>query len=115
MLRHVLPALSIGTCLVAPAALAASVTNLDDTEHKVTVIEGDSKQDHVVRPGAVLQDICLEGCLIKLDDNDDDPYELEGSDVTSIEKGKLWGEDRDSSTAAEPGEVEEPSPPSPQP
>jgi hypothetical protein len=79
--------------LLLSSAQAGSITNRDDRDHKVTVIEGEAKKDHVLKPNAALEGICPKGCLIRLNDNvDDDPYELEGSDVISIDGGELWQE-----------------------
>lgn len=115
MSRNVLTALTVAASFLTSAASAVTVKNLDDTEHKVSVVEGDSKQDHVVKPGGTLEGICLKGCLIRLDDSDDDPYELEGSEATSIEKGQLWGDEPEEPAAPSDGNAGEPAPPGPQP
>jgi hypothetical protein len=72
------------------AAAAVSVTNRDDKDYKLTVIEGDAKQDHVLKPAGVLEGICAKGCVIRLGDSENDEYELEGSEVVSIEDGYLY-------------------------
>ena len=95
MSRYVISALSLTAILFSTAALAVTVKNLDDTEQKVTVVEGSSPQDLSVQPGASLEGICLKGCVIRLNGNADDSYELEGMEVTTIEKGRLWGEDQE--------------------
>lgn len=94
MSHHVIAALSLTLSLSSTAAFAVTVRNLDQTEYKVTVIEGPSPQDLSVKPGASLEGICLKGCLIRLNGNTQDPYELDGTEVTTIEKGLLWGEDQ---------------------
>lgn len=99
---HLLAALTIATSFVTTAAPAASVKNLDDKPRTVTVEEGESKQDHIVKPGAVLDGICLNGCLIRLGPDSGDPYVLEGPEAASIENGQLWGEDQEE-TASPPG------------
>jgi hypothetical protein len=79
--------------LLLSPALAGSISNRDDRDHTVTVIEGEAKKDHVLKPNAVLEGICPKGCLIRLNGNvDDDPYELEGSDIIAIDGGELWQE-----------------------
>jgi hypothetical protein len=87
--------------LAAETAGAASLTNRDEREYKITVIEGDSKQDHVLKPSAVLDGICEKGCIVRLNDDHDDEYELEGAEVVSIEDGYLYYDGPDSSI--EPG------------
>lgn len=76
---------------LSPSAVhSASITNRDDTDHTVTIIEGSSQEQHVLKPSEALDGICKKGCLIRLDGNKDDPFELQGSDVTSIEEGQLY-------------------------
>jgi hypothetical protein len=41
-------------------------------------------------PSAALKGICQKGCVIRLNDSDNDEYELKGSDVVSIEDGYLY-------------------------
>ncbi|WP_072389715.1 hypothetical protein [Hyphomicrobium sp. CS1GBMeth3] len=98
---RVAPGFLIAVLLSPSAVSAASITNRDARDHKVTVIEGSSRKDHVLKPNAVLDGICEQRCLIRLGDNQDDPYELEGSDVTSIEEGQLY--DDGSGVPLEPG------------
>jgi hypothetical protein len=74
----------------ATAATGASVTNRDDRDHKVTIIEGDAKADHMLKPNQVLEGICLKGCVLRLNDSEDDEYQLEVNDVVSIEDGFLY-------------------------
>ena len=74
----------------AEAAVAVSLTNRDDRDHKVTILEGDVRQDHTLAPSAVLEGICTKGCVIRLNDSDSDEYELEGDEVVSIEEGYLY-------------------------
>jgi hypothetical protein len=72
------------------AAAAASVTNRDDKDHKVTIIEGEKKQDYTLKPNQALEGICDKGCVLRLNDSDDDEYQLEPTDIVSIEDGYLY-------------------------
>ena len=78
--------------LTAEATAAVSVTNRDDKEHKLTVIEedGTKKTDHVLKPAQVLEGLCAKGCVIRLNDSEEDEYELEGNETVSIEEGYLY-------------------------
>lgn len=81
----------IGTLVICTsAALSASVTNRDDRDHSIVIVEGGSQNSHTLKPGEALQGICPSGCIIRLDGDDANPYQLEGSDETSIERGKLY-------------------------
>ncbi len=115
MQRSVIAALTIEALLAASAASAASVANLDPEPRTVTVEEGESKQDHVVEPGAVLDGVCLKGCFVRLGPNGGDPYVLEGSEVTSIENGQLWNDDRGAPAEAPDSEAGSPAFSSPRP
>jgi hypothetical protein len=102
------PATLLSAVLFASSAEAVSVTNRDDADHKVTVIEGDARQDHVVKAGGTLEGICQKGCLVRLDDSTDDPFELEGPEVTWIEGGELLEEQRDEAPAVPEGSAGSP-------
>jgi hypothetical protein len=82
----------LALAIASPAPAAVTVTNRDDKDHKVTVIENDgaSTTDHTLKPNQVLEGICPNGCVIRLNDNEEDEYELEGSEVVSIEEGYLY-------------------------
>ena len=80
----------IGLLSSSTAAHAVSITNRDEHDHKVTVIEGDTKTDHVLKPSQALNGICAKGCTIRLNDDEDDEYQLEANDVVSIEEGSLY-------------------------
>lgn len=112
---RVVPGVLIAVLLSSSAVHSASITNRDDKDHTVTVIEGSSQKGHVLKPNAVLSGICETGCLIRLGDSQDDPFELESSDVTSIEEGQLYDDgaevpsefgsgDSDSSPGAQPSQ-----------
>lgn len=91
MTLKLIPVCALAALLLSSTAQAVSITNRDDVDHTVTVIEGDAKKDHVLKPNAVLEGICLQGCVVRITDKaGDDPYELEGSDVISIDGGEFW-------------------------
>jgi hypothetical protein len=98
----------VAVALVAGTAAAASLTNRDEREHRITVIEGDSKQDHVLKPSAVLDGICQKGCIVRLNDSDNDEYELEGLEIVSIEDGYLYYDGPDTPVEPAPGEPGKP-------
>lgn len=98
---------------VLSAAQAASVTNRDDMDHTVTIIEGDTSKDHVLKKDEVLEGVCLSGCSLRIDGDDVNPYELEGSEVTTIEGGDLFAEGQGPSVSPAPGGTGQPSKPGP--
>ena len=80
----------VGLLLSGSAVHAASITNRDEVDRKVTIIEADKKADFVLQPSQALNDVCAKGCTIRLDDGEDDEYMLEADDVVSIEDGSLY-------------------------
>ncbi len=84
------------------AAHAVSITNRDERDYRVTVIEGEAKADHVLRPSQTLADICLKGCTIRINDSADDEYRLAASDVVAIEDGTVYYEGPDASAGPQP-------------
>ncbi len=85
----------VGLLLSSTAAHAVSITNRDDHDHKVTIIEGDTKTDHVLKPSQVLTGVCTKGCTVRLNDDEDDEYELAANDVVSIEEDSLYYDNPD--------------------
>lgn len=90
---RVIPGFLIALLLLPSAGHSASITNRDDKDHQVTIIEGSTQKDHILKPNAVLDGICEKGCLIRLGDSREDPFELEGSEITSIEEGQLYDDE----------------------
>lgn len=90
---------SVAVAMVVAGALglgpacAVSITNRDDKEHKVTIIEDDGakKTEHTLKANQVLENVCTKGCIVRLNDSEEDEYELvEGTEVVSIEEGYLY-------------------------
>lgn len=92
----------IGLLLSTTAAHAVSITNRDERDYSVTIIEGEAKADHVLKPSQTLADICLKGCTIRLNNSEDDEYRLTASDVVSIEDGTVYYEGLDASAGPPP-------------
>lgn len=72
------------------AAHAVSITNRDDQDHTVTIVEGETKTEHVLKPSQALSGICAKGCTVHLDGDTEEEYQLEAEDVVSIEEGSLY-------------------------
>jgi len=96
--------------LSATAAHAVSITNRDEQDHKVTVIEGDTTADHVLKPSQTLNGVCAKGCTIRLNDSEDDEYLLEANDVVSIGDGSLYYEGPETPAQPAPAPATGPGP-----
>ncbi len=111
MLRVISAAGVLAALLWTSTAEAVSVTNRDDRDVKLTVIEGEAKQDHILKPSQELKEVCQKGCVIRLNDSESDEYELEGSEVVSIEEGYLYYDGPDAPAEPAPGAAGQPSEP----
>jgi len=96
--------LSLGLS-AAVADAAVTITNRDDKDHKVTVLEDDGakKTDHVLKANQILENLCPKGCIIRLNDSEEDEYELEGNEQVSIEEGYLYYDTPEAPAEAQPG------------
>lgn len=97
---------SIAALLMTSAASAVTITNRDVNEMKILVIEGATKQDHILAGGKALGGVCEKGCIIRLNDSETDEYELEGPEVVSIEGGFLYYDGSESGGAPRGGVVQ---------
>src|SRR5262245_16098636 len=95
----------IGLLLSTTAAHAVSITNRDEREHRVTVIEGEAAAEHVLKPSQTVTDICLKGCTIRMNSSEDDEYRLAANDVVSIEDGTVYYDGPDASAGPKTPQV----------
>ena len=97
-------ALAGSSLIGAGTAGAVSITNRDDKEHKLTLVEdeGATKSDHMLKPSQVLEGVCKKGCILRLNDSEDE-YVLESADVVSIEEGDLYYDTEPPGEAPAPG------------
>lgn len=94
-------------CLSAPA-FAATITNKDEKEYKLTVAENGAKQELILKPGGVFENICLKGCVLRVGDSENDEYILEGPEVLSVEEGLVYDDSTDAKTEPAPGLTQPP-------
>lgn len=111
MLRVISAAGALAALLWTSTAYAVSVTNRDDRDIKLTVIEGEARQDHILKPSQELKEVCQKGCVIRLNDSESDEYELEGPEVVSIEEGYLYYDGPDAPSEPGTGAAGQPSEP----
>ena len=113
MVSKLVVAVSLSVALIwSPIAYASSIKNRDGKDYKVSVIEGNATNVHVLRPSASLEGICNKGCVIRLNDSEKDEYELKGSEVVSIEDGYLYYDGPPASAVPKVGDADQPSEPS---
>ena len=95
---------SMAAWYLSSVALAVSITNRDDRDQKVTIIEGAVTKDQVLKPEGTIEGVCLKGCVVRLNDSEDDEYELEGNEVVSIEDGYLYYDGPDAGAESGPSD-----------
>jgi hypothetical protein len=103
--RHIT---SLAVCFAAlilsgTPSSAATVSNRDDKEHKLTIIEGEAKSEQALKPQQVLEKVCLKSCIVRLNDSEDDEYQLDPEDIVSIEDGYLYHDAPEAPAAPAPG------------
>lgn len=74
--------------LVAPVA-AASLTNRDNELRKITAIGDQGRVSKELKAGETVAQFCSKGCTVIVD-GFDGSWSLEGSEMVSIEGGKLY-------------------------
>ncbi len=80
-----------GLVLPAEPANAAMITNSDSRSYTLTIEERGTKSTIEVAAGAIIEGVCLEGCLVTLGGVEDGSYRLpEGDEIVTIEQGLLF-------------------------
>ena len=80
----------IGLLVSVSAAHGASISNRDERDYTVTIIEGEAKAEHALKPAQTLSDVCLKGCTLRLNGSEEDTYLLAGGDAVAIEDGTVF-------------------------
>jgi len=101
--------------MISNAAEAASITNRDTKEVRVTISEGETTTEHTIRPMEVLDKVCMSGCVVRLEDGEEDEYEVEAEDVVAIEDGFLYYDGPDAPDRPGSGGAMPPAAPGPAP
>jgi hypothetical protein len=81
---------AIAVLLMTSAASSATIANRGDKEVKLTITEDASVKNAVLPVGKVIGGVCQKSCIIRLNDNVNDEYELKGSESVSVEGGFLY-------------------------
>ena len=113
MISKMVVTVSLSVALIwSPLAYASSIKNRDGKDCKVSVVEGNATNVYILRPSALLEGVCVKGCVIRLNDSEKDEYELKGSEVVSIEDGYLYYDGPPASAVPKAGDADQPSEPS---
>lgn len=82
-MKHMIAMLVVSAAMSAPA-IAATVTNKDADTQVLVVVEGGSRMELALEPGAT-ETICPTGCFMTLPNGD--RIALNGGEVVEIEGG----------------------------
>ena len=77
----------VAVCQTVPAH-STTIRNLDKSEHRIVVVEGESSYEHKIASEKELAGICRSICNIYVGE-DPDPYEILAEDKVEIEDGLL--------------------------
>ena len=69
---------------------AAALSNKDTSAYKIEVISKGGRREHELSPGKSITEFCKVGCIIRLNSDAANDYELEGSERVSIEGGLVY-------------------------
>ena len=72
------------------AAVAATLTNADRIDRSITIIIGAQRTTHALKAGALLENLCTNGCIVRIDDDPKRDFILEGRERVSIEDGLMY-------------------------
>lgn len=83
---------ALAAVLLASPALAMTITNRDASPHTVMIQKGEDESEHALDAGAVLEDACEEGCMVRLGESGED-VAAQAEDQFVIQDGALQREE----------------------
>ena len=92
---------ALAAVLFAGSAQAVTITNRDAQEHKLTVFEGEDQRDVMIKPNETIQNICKTMCGVRVNDDENNEFQIDENELVSIEEGSLYfdGDSRDQGSA----------------
>lgn len=90
MNRSIICSTILTALLFVVPADAATITNNEASDQKVTVLQGDASEQVAIAPGQTMEGICSASCTLRLSNGDE--FDLEPEDTVSMEDGSLFVE-----------------------
>lgn len=84
------------------SAQALTLTNNDPQTHNITIIENGKNRDLTVQSKEKLEGLCQSSCVLRLNNSEDEEYEIESGEVVSIEGGILMSDGNDQDQGSGP-------------
>jgi len=75
---------SVGT------ANAIEMTNYDEDDKTITIVEAGVTAEAVIKAGASAKDICMSGCVLQLGTDPENSFEFSGNEIVSIEGNVVY-------------------------
>ena len=82
--------LAIMAIVIVDAADAQVLNNRDDVSRNVTVMAKSARRLVTVEPGKAITDFCPDGCIIRVDEDENRDFLIEGNERLSIENGLIY-------------------------
>ncbi len=92
-------ALAMSVAIIAGAssfvsvASAAQITNKDSRSYRLLILESRARKEQVIAASQVIEDICPNGCVLRLVGEKDSDYIIETGERVSIEEGLVYYDD----------------------
>jgi len=77
-------------------AHAIELTNYDEDDKTITIIEGGEAAQAVIKAGSTVKDICIAGCVLQLGESDENQFEFKGNEIVSIEGNVVYDDSPES-------------------
>ena len=90
MKRACVFAIALAASTAAPSASASTLTNRSSSSFEISIVENRATTVHVLKPGKALKDFCQNGCVIRINGDVNDEYELEGSESVMLKNGYVY-------------------------
>ncbi len=102
MNTKILLSAALAAVLFAGSAQAVTITNRDAQEHKLTIFENDDQRDVMIKPNETIQKICKTMCGVRVNDDENNEFQVDENELVSIEDGSLYfdGDARDQGSAS---------------
>ncbi len=79
----------VGTAGCGPS-YSASLVNQDARTVEITIIKGASRTNETIAAGGHRENLCPNGCIVRIDKDPKRDFILEGDERVSIESGLLY-------------------------
>lgn len=76
--------------LFAGTANAIELTNYDEDDKTITIVEAGVASEAVIKAGASAKDICMSGCILQLGADPENQFEFKGNETVSIEGNVVY-------------------------